>query len=173
MKMGMKTTVIASLLAIGLIAGNGLAQTGTDAATPQQQQIRGNMMGPGMMYGGMMGRGMMGSGMMYGGMMGRGMMGPGMMHGGMMGGQGGQGFRGMGCNGMMGGMMMNRMSPEQQQKFMDQTTDLRKQMMEKRFAYMEAMRNSDTTLQDLAKIEKEMLDLRSKMMDDMSTMQGK
>ena len=163
MKMGMKTTVIASLLAIGLIAGNGLAQTGTDAATPQQQQIRGNMMGPGMM----------GPGMMYGGMMGRGMMGPGMMHGGMMGGQGGQGFRGMGCNGMMGGMMMNRMSPEQQQKFMDQTTDLRKQMMEKRFAYMEAMRNSDTTLQDLAKIEKEMLDLRSKMMDDMSAMQGK
>ena len=158
MKMGMKTTVIASLLAIGLIAGNGLAQTGTDAATPQQQQIHGNMMGPGMMYGGMMGRGMMG---------------PGMMHSGMMGGQGGQGFRAMGCNGMMGGMMMNRMSPEQQQKFMDQTTDLRKQMMEKRFAYMEAMRNSDTTLQDLAKIEKEMLDLRSKMMDDMSAMQGK
>lgn len=163
MKMGMKTTVIASLLAIGLIAGNGLAQTGTDATTPQQQQIRGNMMGPGMM----------GSGMMYGDMMGRGMMGPGMMHGGMMGGQGGQGFRGMGCNGMMGGMMMNRMSPEQQQKFMDQTTDLRKQMMEKRFAYMEAMRNSDTTPQDLAKIEKEMLDLRSKMMDEMGGMQGK
>lgn len=158
MKMGMKTTVIASLLAIGLIAGNGLAQTGTDAATPQQQQIRGNMMGPGMMGPGMMGRGMMGSGM---------------MHGGMMGGQGGQGFRGMGCNGMMGGMMMNRMSPEQQQKFMDQTTDLRKQMMEKRFAYMEAMRNSDTTPQDLAKIEKEMLDLRSKMMDEMGGMQGK
>jgi len=74
---------------------------------------------------------------------------------------------------MMGGMMMNRMSPEQQQKFMDQTTDLRKQMMEKRFAYMEAMRNSDTTPQDLAKIEKEMLDLRSKMMDEMGGMQGK
>ena len=45
--------------------------------------------------------------------------------------------------------------------------------MEKRFAYMEAMRNSDITLQDLAKIEKEMLDLRSKMMDDMSAMHGK
>jgi len=74
---------------------------------------------------------------------------------------------------MMGGMMMNRMSPEQQQKFMDQTTDLCKQMMEKRFAYMEAMRNSDTTLQDLAKIEKEMLDLRSKMMDNIGTMQRK
>jgi protein CpxP len=164
MKMGMKTTVIASLLAIGLIAGNGLAQTGTDAATPQQQQIRGNMMGPGMM----------GPGMMYGGMMGRGMMGPGMMYGGgMMGGQGGQGSWGVGCNGMMGGMMMNQMTPGQQQKFMDQTTDQRKQMMEKRFAYMEAMRNSDTTPQDLVKIEKEMLDLRSKMMDDMGAMQGK
>jgi hypothetical protein len=163
MKMGMKTTVIASLLAIGLIAGNGIAQTETDTTPPQQQQIRGNMMGPGMM----------GPGMMYGGMMGRGMMGPGMMHGGMMGGQGGQGSWGVGCNGMMGGMMMNQMSPEQQQKFMDQTTDLRKQMMEKRFAYMEAMRNSDTTPQDLAEIEKEMLDLRSKMMDDMGAMQGK
>jgi hypothetical protein len=70
-------------------------------------------------------------------------------------------------------MMMNQMSPGQQQDFMNQTTDLRKQMMEKRFAYMEAMRNSDTTPQDLIKIEKEMLDLRSKMMDKMGTMQGK
>ena len=163
MKMGMKTTIIASMLAVGLIAGNGIAQTGTDTTTPQQQQMRGNMQGGGMMGPGMMGGGMQGKGMMGGGMMGRGMMG----------GQGGQGSWGMGCNGMMGGMMMNQMSPEQQQKFMDQTTDLRKQMMEKRFAYMEAMRNSDTTLQDFATIEKEMLDLRSKMMDDMSTMQGK
>jgi predicted lipid-binding transport protein (Tim44 family) len=152
----MKMTVIASMLAVGLMAGNSIAQTATDTTTPPQQQMRGNMMG-----GGMMGPGMMGGGMM----------GPGMMHGGMMGGQGG--FRGMGCNGMMGGMMMNRMSPEMQQQFMDQTTDLRKQMMEKRFAYMEAMRNPKTTPQDLAKIEKEMLDLRTKMMDDMTAIQGK
>lgn len=153
MKMGLKTTVIASMLAVGLIAGNGIAQTETDTTTPQQQQMRGYMMGGAMM----------GPGMMYGGMMGRGMMG----------GQGGQGTWGMGCNGMMGGMMMNQMSLGQQQDFMNQTTELRKQMMEKRFAYMEAMRNSDTTPQDLAKIEKEMLDLRSKMMDKMVTMQGK
>lgn len=154
MKKKMKTTVIASMLAIGLIAGTAIGQTGTDTTTQQQQQMRGNMMG-----GGMMGPGM------GGGMMGRGMMGGGMM--------GGQGNWGMGCNGMMGGMMMNQMSPEQQQGFMNQTTDLRKQMMEKRFAYMEAMRNPDTTPQDLAKIEKEMLDLRSKMMDKMGTLQGK
>lgn len=151
MKMGLKTTVIASMLAVGLIAGNGIAQTETDTTTPQQQQMRGNMMGGGMMGPGMMGRGMMGG----------------------QGGQGGQGTWGMGCNGMMGGMMMNQMSLGQQQDFMNQTTELRKQMMEKRFAYMEAMRNSDTTPQDLAKIEKEMLDLRSKMMDKMVTMQGK
>ena len=149
MKMGLKTTVIVSMLTVGLITGNGIAQTETDTTTPQQQQMRGNMMGGGMM-------------------------GPGMMYGGMMGGQGGQGTWGMGCNGMMGpGMMMNQMSPGQQQDFMNQTTDLRKQMMEKRFAYMEAMRNSDTTPQDLIKIEKEMLDLRSKMMDKMVTLQGK
>ena len=170
MKMGMKTTVIASILAIGLIAGNGLAQTETKTTPQQHHETETTPSQNQQMSGNMMGRGMMGSGMMGGGMMGRGMMGHGMMGKGMM---GGQGRMGMGCNGMMGGMMMNRMSPEMQQQFMDQTTDLRKQMMEQRFAYMEAMRNSETTPQDLAKIEKDMLDLRSKMMDKMGAMQGK
>ena len=155
--MGMKSTVIASILAIGLIAGTGIAQTGTDTTTQQQQQ--------------MMGGGMMGGGMRSGGMMGGGIMGGGMMGGGMMSGQGGNWS--MGCNGMMGEMLMNQMSPSQQQEFMNQTVNLRKQMMEKRFAYMEAMRNPNTTPQDLAKIEKEMLKLRSKMMDKMDTLQGK
>ena len=68
---------------------------------------------------------------------------------------------------------MNQMSNEQQQEFLNQTTDLRRQMMEKRFKYMEAMRNSDVTPQDLAEIEKEMLDLRNKMMSKMPTLQGK
>jgi len=105
-----------------------------------------------------------------GGMMNGGMMGGGMMNDGMM---GGQGRWGMGCNGMMGGAMMSQMSPGQQQAFMNQTADLRKQMMEKRFAYMEAMRNPNTTPQELAKIEKEMLTLRTEMMDKMNTLQGK
>jgi len=169
MKKNIKKTVIASILAIGLAGGTALAQMQTNTGQ-LNQQMHGNMRTGCMMNGKMMGPGMMGPGMMGGGMMGPGMMGGGMMgmHGNMMG--GGQGNWGMGCNGMMGGGMMNRMTPEQQQAFMDQTADLRKQMMEKRFAYMEAMRNPSTTPQDLAKVEKEMLGLRAKMMEKMSTM---
>ena len=158
MKMGMKTTLLTSILAAGLLTGTAFAQTGT---TANQQQMRGNMQGSGMMGGGMMGGGMMNGGMMGGGMMG----------GNMMSGQGNN--WGMGCNGMMGGAMMSQMSPGQRQEFMNQTTDLRQKMMDKRFAYMETMRNPDATPQDLAKIEKEMLDLRSQMMDKMNKLQGK
>ena len=93
------------------------------------------------------------------------------MGGGMMGGNQGQ-WGGMGCNGMMGGSMMNRMTPGQQQNFMNQTTELRKQMMELRFSYMEAMRNPNTSPEDLAGIEKQMLELRTKMMGKMGTMQS-
>jgi len=93
------------------------------------------------------------------------------MGGGMMGGNQGQ-WGGMGCNGMMGGSMMNRMTPGQQQTFMNQTTELRKQMMELRFSYMEAMRNPDTSPEDLAKIEKQMLELRTKMIGKMENMQN-
>ncbi len=110
------------------------------------------------------------AGQQMGDMMGGGMMNGGMMGGGMM---SGRSTWGMGCNGMMGGAMMSQMSPGQQQEFMNQTVDLRKKMMEKRFAYMEAMRNPETTPQDLAKIEKEMLQLRTEMMDKMNTLQGK
>ncbi len=163
MKKSMKTQLIASILTVGLIAGTALAQTGTTTSQAQNntrmngQMTNRQMMGPGMMNGRMMNGKMMGPGMM------------GMHHG--------KGMMGMGCNGMMGmmggGMMMQKMSPEQRQQFMDQTTDLRRQMMEKRFSYMEAMRNPATTPQELAKIEKEMLELRSKMMDKMSSMHSK
>ena len=150
MKKQMRNTVIASMLAIGLIAGTVIAQSETETIQ-SPQQMRGKMMGGGMM-GMQEGQGMMGSG------------GMGMM--------GGQDDWGMGCKGMMGGAMMSQMSPGQRQEFMNQTVDLRKQMMEKRFAYMEAMRNPDTTPQDLANIEKSMLELRSQMMDKMKTMQN-
>ena len=145
MKKSMKTQLVTSILAIGLLAGTAIAQTGTTTTqTHHGAMMNGQMMGPGMMNGQMMG----------------------MHHG--------KGMMGMGCNGMMGGgMMMQKMSPEQRQQFMDQTTDLRKQMMEKRFSYMEAMRNPATTPQELAKIEKEMLELRTKMMDKMSSMHSK
>ena len=141
----MKTKLFASILAVGLLAGTAIAQTETATTkTHHGAMMNGQMMGPGMMNGKMMG----------------------MHHG--------KGMMGMGCNGMMGGgMMMQKMSPEQRQDFMNQTRALRKQMMEKRFAYMEAMRNPATTPQDLAKIEKEMLGLRAKSMDKMGALHNK
>ena len=78
----------------------------------------------------------------------------------------------MGCNGVMGGAMMNHMTPGQKQDFMNQTTELRKEMMDLRYAYGEAMRSPATTPKDLAKIEKEMLELRIKMMDKMEILQA-
>ncbi len=92
------------------------------------------------------------------------------MQGGMMGMQGQGNWGGMGCNGMMGGGMMNQMTPGQQQAFMNQTTELRQEMMELRFAYGEAMRNSATDPKELAKIEKQMLDIRSQMMGKMENL---
>ncbi|MFT5702328.1 MAG: hypothetical protein ACI8ZB_005245 [Desulforhopalus sp.] len=103
-----------------------------------------------------------------GGGMQSGMMG--MQGQGMMGGNQGN-WDGMGCNGMMGGAMMNKMTPGEQQDFMNQTTELRKEMMDLRFAYGEAMRNPATTPKDLANIEKNMLELRIKMMGKMQNLQ--
>ena len=148
MKKELIRTIAASIMAMGFFTGIAFAQTGNTA--PAQQQTYGqNMMGNG--------------GMMNGGMMG----------GGYHGGYRGNMLGGMGCNGMMGGAMMNRMTPALQQQFMNQTTDLRKQMMDLRFAYRDAMRNNSTTPEDLAKIEKKMLDVRAKMMDKMGKLQTK
>lgn len=147
MKTTLTTSFLTAILGLGLLTTTGLAQN-----TGNQQ------MNPGMMQGRMGGQGMMN-------MRGGGMMGPGMM-----GDQSSWGM--MGCNGMMGTTMMNQMSPGQRQAFLDKTRDLRRQMLEKRFAYMEAMRKPETTPQELAKIEKEMLSLRAKMMDVMSSIQS-
>ena len=135
-----KEIIIASIMAIGLFAGPAFAQT-SDTKQPQQQ-MGGNMMD---------------------------MHGQGMMGGGMMGGNQGH-WDGMGCNGMMGGAMMNKMTPSQQQDFMNQTTELRKEMEELRFAYQEAMRAPNTSPKDLAKIEKQMLELRTKMIGKMENL---
>ena len=152
MKKEIKKTVIVSILALGLLTGPVLAHNSN--TTQPQQQMNGNMQG-GNMQGGMMGD-MMGMG----------------MHGkGMMGGKQGN-WGGMGCNGMMGGTMMNQMTSGQQQAFMDQTTDMRKEMMDLRFDYMEAMRNPNTNPKNLAKIEKQMLELRTKMMGEMENLQA-
>jgi hypothetical protein len=152
MKKEVKKIVIASTLILGLFAGPALAQT--SGSTQPQQQMGGSMQN------GMMGQGMMG-GSMQNGMMGGSW--------GMMGGNQGN-WSGMGCNGMMGGGMMNRMTPSQQQEFMNQTTELRKEMVDLRYAYGEAMRRSAPP-KELAQIEKEMLELRMKMMNKMQNLQ--
>ncbi|MBW1635093.1 MAG: hypothetical protein JRC87_05570 [Deltaproteobacteria bacterium] len=151
MKKDIKKNVIASVMVLGLLAAPVFAH---NSGTTQQpgQQMQGGMMGGGMQQGGgTMNRGMMGSGMM-GGKQGN--------------------WSGMGCNGMMGGAMMNQMTPGQQQTYMDQTSDLRKQMMDLRFDYRDAMRNPKTTPQELAKIEKQMLELRSQMIGKIENLQG-
>ena len=71
----------------------------------------------------------------------------------------------MGCKGMMGNMLMKRMSKEQREKFLDETVPLRRQMVVRQFDFMEALRSPKTSAEDLAKIEKDMLELRIKMLD--------
>jgi len=71
----------------------------------------------------------------------------------------------MGCRGMMGRQIMKRMTPQQRKKFLDDTVDLRRQMVTKRFDFREALRNPETTPAELAKIERQMLELRIKMLD--------
>jgi len=103
--------------------------------------------GQGMTGGGMMGSGMMGpmmGGGMGGGMMGRGMMGGGMMGGGMM----GPGYYGQ---------------SEECQKFLDETSGLRKELFNKRFEYFEAYRNPKTSPETIVNLEKEIRELQEKM----------
>lgn len=101
-----------------------------------------NMMG-GTGYGGMM----MGSGMMggYG-------MGPSMMGG----------------YGMGPGMMGWNAGPDRygyDQKFLNETRDLRKQLHEKRFEYFEALRNPETPPETITKLEKEITELQQKIFE--------
>ncbi|WP_457573817.1 hypothetical protein [Desulfolithobacter sp.] len=145
MKKVTRKTVITAILALGL-ATTGLAQAHYNSDSPTQPQARQVMMGPGMM--------------------GPGMMGPGMMNGFQH-----EGAWGMGCNPMMSGTAGMGMWSGLQQQFLDQTADLRKQMLEKRFEYMEAMRKPGTSPEDLAAIEKDMLDIRTKMMERMNSLQ--
>jgi len=94
------------------------------------------------------GQGMkMGSGMMGG-------MGPGMMGGGM----------GMGPCGM-GGMMpgLGDLSPENQQKYLNATKELRKKLNDKQFEYAEAARNPKADRKELLKKRKEMWEIQHKI----------
>lgn len=155
----MKKVILATVLTLSMAVGVSMAQTDTSAPQDQNSQPSQGMMMPYNMMG-------QGYGMMNGQRMGR--QGCGMMGGKAMMMQGRRGCmnmmgKGMG-SGMMGGGMMTNMSPENQQKFMDASKDLRKEMYMMRFTHMEAMRNPKTSLDDLANMEQKMLDLRKQIM---------
>jgi hypothetical protein len=93
------------------------------------------------------------------------MMGPGMM-----------GSYGMNGPGMMGGsgggygdcpgasyFGSDGWNSEPHQKFLEDTVGLRKDLNEKRFEYVEAQRNPETTREQLAAIEKEVIDIRTQL----------
>ncbi len=148
----MKRIMLISIMIIALTASYGYAQMGG-----QQQMGKGGMMhGQGMMGQGMMGQGMGMMGMCPGmgpGMMG-GMMGPGMMRG------------MMGHMGMMGpGMMKDYWSKPEVKKFLDETTDLRKELHLKKFEYMEALRNPDTSKETLTKLRQDMKKLKIQLFE--------
>jgi hypothetical protein len=63
------------------------------------------------------------------------------------------------------GFRRNGWTSEQNQKFLSDTVELRKEMYDKRFEYREALRNPETTRPQLSKMEKEMIDLRDKIYD--------
>ncbi len=73
---------------------------------------------------------------------------------------------GYGCQ-MMGyghmGPMMGGYGYGYDQKFLDETADLRKQLHEKRFEYFEALRDPKTTPQTVATIEKEIREIQEKI----------
>jgi Spy/CpxP family protein refolding chaperone len=96
-------------------------------------------------------------------------------------GMGGQGGGHMGGYGMTGsgyggghmgtanaGQMGDRTSPgygtnQTDQKFLDETADLRKELHEKRYEYAEAVRNPDTKRSTIRELEKEIYELEDKI----------
>lgn len=86
------------------------------------------------------------------------MMGPGMMGG--HGNNNGQ----YGCPGAAG-FGQNGLSSEKQQKFLADSVQLRKEINDKRFEYQEAQRNPQTTREQLATLEKGIIDLRTQLAD--------
>ncbi len=167
MKKTMRTQLVVSIIALGLIGGTALAQSGETTAPTDQQTT----MSQKMMQKGHHGKGMGCQGMMDGKMTGKGKMG--MHHGKMMAGKKMHGKCMMGMTGMAPCdmqncmKMMDSLSAEDQQKFMDQTRELRKEMMSKRFDYHEMMRNPASTDQQKEALEKEMAAIHEKMMAKM------
>ena len=146
--------------AVGATGGAIADMGGYGAGCAQMQQGQGGhgMMG-GMMKGLGMQSGMMGQG--SGSMMGQGMMGSGMMGPGMMGGySGGYGD----CPGAAY-FGPDGWNSESHQKFLEDTVGLRKELNDKGFEYAEAQRNPNTNREQLASIEKEIIDIRTKLQE--------
>ena len=83
----------------------------------------------------------------------------------------GPGYNGSGGGHMMGqgkgGHMMARggENVEDNQKFLDETRDLRRDLHNKRFEYMELTRNPDTSSDALEKLEKEIFGLEDRIQE--------
>lgn len=151
--MKLKRNIAATALALSLMAGVALA---TIPATPPQPSPAGGP-GNGMM---MRGNGMMGMG---GGVMGQGMGGYGMMNN-FGPGMGKLMMQGCGPCGKRGGAMMNPQMLEKRNQFLDATTELRKQIHDKQFAYIEASRNPSVTQGELQAQQTELYTLRQELM---------
>ncbi len=67
--------------------------------------------------------------------------------------------------GMMGGMMGWTGQNGLDRKFLDETAELRKELHNKRFDYFEALRDPDTTPETIAGLEKEIRDLRERILE--------
>lgn len=77
---------------------------------------------------------------------------------------GGMGHGMMGGYGMGPGMMgWSGTGYGYDQKFLDETRELRKTLNNKRFEYFEALRNPNTTPETITKLEREITDLQNKL----------
>jgi len=148
----MKKIILITFLIAGLSVAHGFAQMG-----------QGHMMGQGMM--GTQGQQTTGTSYDSGYYPCPNMMGPGMM-GGMMGQMGDYDMMGPGMMGRMGGMMgsggygMKGIDPEVYQKYLNNTSELRRKLHNKKFEYFELMRDPDIKRDTVMKLEKEILDLK-------------
>lgn len=72
----------------------------------------------------------------------------------------GQGFDGGGMMGAGCGSGQCRFQNEEGGKFLDETYSLRKEMHDKRFEYREALRNPNTTIAEITKLERDIQSLK-------------
>ena len=153
----MKKIIISSILIVGLAAGVAYAKGGGYG-----QNWQGNCGGPAY--------GMQGPG---GGGQGFGMQGPGYGKRGQGQGMMGQGYGKRGNRGGCGPCGGAQFTVEERQQFLVATLDLRKELHAKRFEYREANRGQKVDNDKLASIEKEMIDLRTKIQNKAEELQAK